>query len=328
MKFTPAAPAFSYSEKMRVRLWSIFLFLGLLLPIAGILRAGQASASQSYVGSSACKTCHADVWLNFYKNAHYKSLASGKEPPEKTGCESCHGPGQAHLEARGGKETIQAFSLLSPPKSMDACLACHADQFSRFQIRRSSHTQASVACSNCHSIHKPATPRHSLARQQRDLCYGCHAGVRAQFTMPFKHRVNEGAMQCTDCHNPHGAASPAWRMGVRPAMTHTSASGEQSCVVCHADKRGPFAFEHPAVRVDGCETCHSPHGSTNPRMLRRPVVFTLCLECHSGAGNFGRRRDGISTQSGSHNMADPRYQNCTTCHVRIHGSNADPLFLR
>jgi ferredoxin len=27
-------------------------------------------------------------------------------------------------------------------------------------------------------------------------------------------------------------------------------------------------------------------------------------------------------------MADPRYQNCTTCHVKIHGSNADARFLR
>ena len=38
--------------------------------------------------------------------------------------------------------------------------------------------------------------------------------------------------------------------------------------------------------------------------------------------------DGIPTQSPSHNMADPRYQNCTTCHLRIHGSNADRRFLR
>jgi len=58
------------------------------------------------------------------------------------------------------------------------------------------------------------------------------------------------------------------------------------------------------------------------------VTFTLCLECHNGAGTFGRQADGILTQSPSHNMADPKYQNCTTCHVRIHGSNADARFLR
>ena len=146
--------------------------------------------------------------------------------------------------------------------------------------------------------------------------------------MPFKHRVNEGSVNCADCHNPHGTQSNAWRMGTHPRMVNSGADGEQACIRCHTDKRGPFAFEHAAVRVDGCETCHAPHGSTNARLLRRPAVFTLCLECHNGAGNFGRQGDGINTQSGSHNMADPRYQNCTLCHVRIHGSNGDALFRR
>ena len=48
----------------------------------------------------------------------------------------------------------------------------------------------------------------------------------------------------------------------------------------------------------------------------------------NGAGSFGRQKDGVALQSASHNMADPRYRNCTTCHVRIHGSNADRTFLR
>lgn len=146
--------------------------------------------------------------------------------------------------------------------------------------------------------------------------------------MPVKHRVNEGFLACTDCHNPHGVAAPVWRTGTRPRMVETTAGAEEPCLKCHADKRGPFAFEHAAVRADGCEVCHTPHGSMNAHLLRRPAVFTLCLECHSGAGNFGRQGDGIARQSPTHNMADPRYRNCTTCHARIHGSNADPRFLR
>jgi DmsE family decaheme c-type cytochrome len=146
--------------------------------------------------------------------------------------------------------------------------------------------------------------------------------------MPSKHRVNEGFMQCTDCHNPHGSFAPTWRMSQRPALVEQAQHNEEACLKCHADKRGPFAFEHAPVRVEGCETCHQPHGSTNARLLRRPVVFTLCLECHNGAGSFGRQNDGIQVQSPSHNMLDPRYQRCTVCHVRIHGSNSDQLFLR
>jgi DmsE family decaheme c-type cytochrome len=111
-------------------------------------------------------------------------------------------------------------------------------------------------------------------------------------------------------------------------MVEQASGNEEPCLRCHLDKRGPFAFEHPGVRIGGCESCHSPHGSMNARLLKRPVIFTLCLECHNGAGNFGRQGDGVKLQSSAHNMADPRYQNCTTCHVRIHGSNADPQFLR
>jgi len=117
-------------------------------------------------------------------------------------------------------------------------------------------------------------------------------------------------------------------MGQRPRMVATALSNEEPCLKCHSDKRGPFAFEHPSVRVDGCETCHYPHGSMNARLLRRPVVFTLCLECHNGAGTFGRQADGIRTTSATHDMTDPRYRNCTSCHVRIHGSNSSRMFLR
>ena len=97
---------------------------------------------------------------------------------------------------------------------------------------------------------------------------------------------------------------------------------------CHADKRGPFVFEHASVRVEGCGTCHAPHGSMNDRLLKRPVVSTICLECHNGAGTFGRSQTGVPLQANFHNMLDPKFARCTLCHVRIHGSNSDPAFLR
>jgi len=293
-----------------------------------LLHAQQQATSSSFVGSNVCRTCHPDIWATLFKNPHDKSIASGKETPERTGCEGCHGPGKAHVEARGGKATIVAFSELQPKQVLDNCLRCHAETLSRANIRRSTHTLNAVVCSNCHSIHKSPVPKFLLAQRQTDLCYGCHTDVRGQFSMPFKHRVNEGFMTCTDCHNPHGAFAPTWRMASRPRMLDQALSNEEPCLKCHSEKRGPFVYEHEPVRVEGCETCHYPHGSTNSRLLRRPVVFTMCLECHNGAGNFGRQNAGVLTLTPSHNLADPRYQNCTTCHVRVHGSNADPLFLR
>ncbi len=292
--------------------------------------APPASAPGSgFVGSNACKTCHADVWMNFYKNPHYKSIASGKETEEKTGCEGCHGPAQKHVQAGGGKPTIpHAFSLMQPKEILQTCLGCHGKDMARANIQRSEHTGNDVVCTNCHSIHHAATPKFLLAKKQNELCYSCHAAQRAQFSMPSKHRVNEGFMQCSDCHNPHGSFSATWKMGQRPHMMEQGPGGETPCVKCHADKRGPFVYEHAPVRVEGCETCHAPHGSMNAKLLRRPVVLTLCLECHNGAGSFGTRNNGVPIQSAKHNMLDPKFQKCTTCHVALHGSNSDQYFLR
>lgn len=303
--------------------------MGLLVGALAILVA-PVQAQDEYVGSQVCRGCHGALYNEFYRNPHYKSIATGKEKPENTGCEGCHGPGGGHVEADGGSDTIpRAFSRLKPNQVLDTCLRCHGQTLSRANIRRSKHTEQDVVCTNCHSVHNPQAAKFLLARrQQTDLCYGCHSSVRAQFNMPFKHRVNEGAVQCTDCHNPHGGFAPTWRSAARPAMIEQGQANEEACLKCHVDKRGPFVYEHAAVRVEGCETCHNAHGSTNARLLKRPVTFTICLECHNGQGAFGRTSTGVLTQTPSHNMADPRYQNCTTCHVRIHGSNADPRFLR
>lgn len=282
----------------------------------------------SYIGSEACRTCHADVWQNFFKNPHYKSVASGKEPQQSTGCEGCHGPGQAHVAAGGGKNTIpRAFSLMKPKQVIAACLTCHENNLDKANIQRSEHTLSGVACNQCHSIHHPFSTRQLLAKKESELCYGCHAGIRAQFDMPSRHRVNEGFINCSDCHNPHGSFAAVWGMGQPSHMVERALYTESPCMKCHVDKLGPFVYEHPSVAVEGCPVCHNPHGSTNAKLLARPVVFTLCLGCHD-AGGSGTRNLGVDLTPSQHNLLDPKYQKCTTCHVRIHGSNADPYFLR
>jgi hypothetical protein len=46
-------------------------------------------------------------------------------------------------------------------------------------------------------------------------------------------------------------------------------------------------------------------------MLTRYRVMDLCLECHTGVPAF-------------HNISQPKFQVCTTCHMAVHGSNHDP----
>lgn len=313
---------------MVFRAWRLGAWVLLKLVLLGPMLL--PAAAQEFAGSTACRGCHASLFSSFTRNPHYASIAAGDFPGANTGCESCHGPASNHLTSGGRRGSIpNAFSSMAPGQITEACARCHTQSLPQANLRRSEHTLSDVVCTNCHSIHGSASPRALLkTAQERDVCYGCHTDVRAQFALPFKHRVNEGSVRCSDCHNPHGSFAATWNMGARPRMASQALGNEQSCMACHTDKRGPFVFEHAAVRVEGCESCHNAHGSTNPRLLKRPIIATQCLECHTGLGRFGLQGNGVSATPASHNLGLVSSWNCTSCHVRIHGSNADAHFLR
>ena len=296
-------------------------------PPSAVSAAAQNPSPATYVGSESCKTCHADIYNGWEKSPHWK-LTFKEGGIAKHGCEDCHGAAASHVADPTDTSKLFLFEKATPKEIDSRCLGCHAGGTQHMNAINSEHAKNEVSCVSCHSPHHGKDSDFMLVKSQPELCYSCHLAKKAEFDMPFHHRVNEGLVQCTDCHNPHGAFAPTWRMSQRPRMVEQALTNEEPCVKCHADKRGPFAYEHPPVRVEGCETCHYPHGSTNTRLLRRPVVFTLCLQCHNGAGDFGTRNNGIPVLSPSHNLLDPRYQQCTTCHVRIHGSNSDAFFMR
>ena len=83
------------------------------------------SSANKFVGSETCKGCHQPIWDKFNRNAHFRSVASKKEPPERTGCEGCHGPGNNHVESFGAKGTIVTFPDMPKEKVLDTCLTCH-----------------------------------------------------------------------------------------------------------------------------------------------------------------------------------------------------------
>ena len=307
----------------------VFGVIVLLLTVGVRLGAQSTPEPSRFVGSEACQACHPDFWRGFNRNPHFKSIAAKAAAPEKTGCEGCHGPGELHIQGMGDTSKIFRFPEVEPHEVISRCLTCHSKDITKTEIRRSAHSTGEISCVSCHSIHEPHGIKNLLADKQRTVCYECHGDIRARFELPFKHRVNEGAIDCTDCHNPHGSPTATWARGHSPRMVRQGLGNDIACVNCHADKRGPFVHEHPPVRVEGCTACHNPHGSTNPRLLTRPAVFTMCLECHNDVVGFGTRSAGIpSPNTAFHNIAEPRFQNCVVCHARIHGSNVDALFRR
>jgi DmsE family decaheme c-type cytochrome len=141
-----------------------------------------------------------------------------------------------------------------------------------------------------------------LKKKQPDLCFSCHQTIQALFSLPSHHRVPEGQIKCTDCHDTHGTMN-------RPLLRKANF---EVCVGCHVEKRGPYVYEHPAAKVEGYTACHSPHGTVERHLLLRREGRFLCLQCHVNpqAVNVPHSRLSFQTRG-----------ECVRCHAVIHGSN-------
>jgi len=281
--------------------------------------AGNASSqtASSYVGSDTCKSCHEAVYNGFENTPHWKTTLDTHGEASHQGCEACHGPGADHVAGGGDKTKIFLFANASSKEINQRCLACHAETHPNFE--RSPHSNAKVGCTDCHSVHKFASEANLLKVSQPQLCYSCHTDVKPAFAQPFHHKVDEGLMTCSDCHDSHGT--------FQGKMSRTTADQNAICTKCHTETAGPFVFEHPVIKAEGCTTCHSPHGSPNARLLNVSNVNTLCLQCHSQI-NLSAFPNAVSEQGGPvHNQAT-QYVACTNCHSQIHGSNATYNFFR
>jgi len=133
------------------------------------------------------------------------------------------------------------------------------------------------------------------------VCYNCHKSKQVQLKMPSHHPIPENKMKCSDCHNPHGG----------PDGMLKDESVNETCFRCHAEKLGPFTFEHPPV-AENCTNCHNPHGSVQNNLLVQSQPF-LCLKCHAGPHS----RSGTL---GKPEAIPQYYAECTDCHTQIHGS--------
>ncbi len=265
-----------------------------------------AAVSSDFVGQDTCATCHDEVAKGFADNPHTKMVQM--HGGNGVTCENCHGAGKAHVDGGGDVTKIFNPAKASAKEANEKCQSCHVSAHPNFA--NSPHAKANVSCISCHDVHK-AKEDHLLKAAQPALCYQCHSDQKAQFNMPIHHKVNEGLVKCSDCHDVHGT------FGVNNLKSTEDSNAV--CTKCHTDVRGPFTFEHAPVRAEGCTTCHTPHGSQNPRLLNMPSIATLCNQCHSplSAGGVHGLDAGSTTVTP-----------CVTCHTFIHGSNASQAFVR
>jgi len=275
--------------------------------------AGQAPAaahaSGEFAGKDVCLGCHEDKGAALKDGAHAR-VFNPKAPISAQGCESCHGAGKEHAEAGGDKTKITAIGTLSPQRASELCTSCH-DRAKHALWGGSQHDQRNVGCTSCHSVHASKGPKQLKAATETALCAICHKNITNK-QYRFNHMpVREGKLSCSSCHNVHGSANVK--------LLKAGITLNQSCTSCHAEKRGPFLWEHGAV-VENCTTCHDPHGSNNDRMLVAKQPF-LCQRCHVTARHPPTIYDNFTLKtSGNSNKIYGRA--CAVCHQTLHGSNA------
>ncbi|MFZ1133371.1 MAG: DmsE family decaheme c-type cytochrome [Candidatus Korobacteraceae bacterium] len=271
-----------------------------------------SSSNGQYADTDVCKTCHQEIWEKHFAGTPHSALLKG----DQHGCQACHGPAQAHVDGGGDVTKIIRFETLSPAQTVAICTKCHQSSLETQNFSKSEHLANGVSCTSCHSPHKSSDVNFMLVKSQTELCFGCHAAQKAEFARPFRHRVDSGLVQCSDCHNPHGTQTGH--------QVRASAGQFAVCTKCHTDTMGPFVFEHAPVKTDeACLSCHTPHGSSNPRLLQVNNINFLCLRCHTPNMNGAAG----APQGPAHNQS-AKYQACTMCHTQIHGSNFSPVFFR
>jgi DmsE family decaheme c-type cytochrome len=266
-----------------------------------------APAANGYVGADTCVTCHDSEGKSLSHTAHARA-ANPRTPMAGLGCESCHGPGKAHVDGGGDIAKIRVFPNTAPREASQVCMNCH-DRGDHAFFQGSMHDSRNLSCITCHSIHSQKSEQAQLKQAtQIELCVQCHRPEVLKLQRTAHMPLREGKMECTSCHSPHGSANLR--------MLKVGNYINESCVSCHTEKRGPFLFEHPPGR-ESCVTCHDPHGSSNERLLVAKVPM-LCQRCHIGT----RHPSTIYDNSVAKTSVRLFGRGCVQCHENIHGSNS------
>jgi len=213
-------------------------------------------------------------------------------PYRKRRCEECHSEGSSY-------ETIPAAKT---------CRKCH-QPYRELQADDWAHGPVALGrCDLCHVVSHKSKHRGLLTKAVPELCLDCHDRTET-LSRPY-HAVASG-QACSQCHDPHLAGnrlllvdSTTYKRRARQAKIAPSkhaawpkttcvqchvaeqsnrlvADVDRVCLTCHEKVRRPSEGPplHEAVREGKCLTCHAPHRSTRPHLVRA-VGEKMCVGCH------------------------------------------------
>jgi predicted CXXCH cytochrome family protein len=229
-----------------------------------------------------CTACH-----DAHSSEHPAHVAAW---PSAALCGTCHGrkdrTGSVHTAVREGDclgchvAHDSAFpSLLREANDARLCFLCHEDDATG---RASVHAPvAQGKCGACHGPHGSGHPASTRASGKL-ACTGCHARITAGRNV---HQVIERD-GCTPCHDPHGSGHRVLLVGeVNPLCQGChpgrAEGGHATTLVPGGHPMDGVPDPHAPDRPLSCVSCHSPHASDSPKLLRHgDGSMQSCDFCH------------------------------------------------
>ncbi len=188
------------------------------------------------------------------------------------GCESCHGPGSSHLEARG--ERIVSPSLLTPERETLLCGRCHS--------RPEGAHGSEAPISNGGAMPWAGLRRAELGGyvqrvDDADLHASgdsrAHHQEYSDFIRTTMYRNDAILMTCSSCHDAHG--------GDEAHDLIDSPRESANCTTCHSSE--PYV----ETRLHVTSATGNLHAGLEPQQLE-------CVRCHMArTATLGARRLGL-----------------------------------
>ena len=248
-------------------------------------KTGHANAWKDLQASghatSACNKCHTTNGLtNIAQDSagFFAAATSAKKYFQDVQCESCHGPGAAHVTTPDETQPIPYFTSYDSTKGV-GCGQCHSgpphnpfyEDWSRGAHRIIEAPAISNTTGTCLQCHEGKTVATRFGAS--------NVYVEASSTTPMQ-------LGCTTCHAPHGSGNTH---ELRESITATDTTN--LCIQCHKRRSVP-----------DLTSSSGPHSPQGPTFL----------------GTSGWRPAGFvwdSTSMTTHSNPAANAMLCATCHV-------------
>lgn len=188
-----------------ILLLTVLFLVGLGWNVVRRAHTPAAPRVELHAAARDCRACHLTEHASWHLSGH-----AGVD------CESCHGPGGAHVQLRRREprvgfhgapdSTIASPARLEPQQANALCAGCHAAEADGLRAS-ACHADERLSCGMCHAMHLSPNDRRSPGAWRDGQLAPLMAGDAA----------------CLQCHadaNPH-------------------ASTEGRCYDCHMQSRGP-----------------------------------------------------------------------------------------